>query len=225
MAVLGYKIAPNRFRTTYRSVLTFEEKKQSITRLFKTFSGLRLGCNAFVMRCKRSENTVNWTFQNQRHFKCEDSARAEQWRHKQASNQTWKSGLCVWVSTEQPTWKKKSGSNLQGWSSFSVVGTLFISPLLFHLSRALLGAWRFGLFRCVYSSFHNRLDLLREPALYWVFYFPNLALFVSSYVMMKKVFSLGLPFCFSSYIAHLRCTNEGGCLDVERTAHSFLCVG
>ena len=38
------------------------------------------------------------------------------------------------------------------------------SPLLFHLSRALLGAWRFGLFRCVYSSFHYRLDLIREPA-------------------------------------------------------------
>ena len=52
-----------------------------------------------------------------------------------------------------------------------VVGPLFISPLSFHLSRALLGAWRFGLFRCVYSSFHNRLDLIREPAFYWVFYF------------------------------------------------------
>ena len=51
-----------------------------------------------------------------------------------------------------------------------VVGPLFISPLSFHLSRALLGAWRFGLFRCVYSSFHNRLDLIKESALYWVFY-------------------------------------------------------
>ena len=53
----------------------------------------------------------------------------------------------------------------------SVVGPLFISSLLFHLSRALLGAWRFSLFRSVYSSFHNRLDLIREPAFYWVFYF------------------------------------------------------
>ena len=35
-----------------------------------------------------------------------------------------------------------------------VVGPLFISPLSFHLSGALLGAWRFGLFRSVYSSFH-----------------------------------------------------------------------
>ena len=39
-AVSGHKIAPNRFKTTYRSVLTLEEKKQSITHLFKTFSGL-----------------------------------------------------------------------------------------------------------------------------------------------------------------------------------------
>ena len=52
-----------------------------------------------------------------------------------------------------------------------VVGPLFISPLSFHLSRALLGAWRFVFFRCVYSSFHNRLDLIKEPAFYWVFYF------------------------------------------------------
>ena len=51
------------------------------------------------------------------------------------------------------------------------LGPLFITPLLFHLSRASLGAWRFGLFRCVYSSFHKRLDLIREPAFYWVFYF------------------------------------------------------
>ena len=48
----------------------------------------------------------------------------------------------------------------------SVAGPLFISSLLFHLSRTLLGAWRFGLFRAVYSSFHNR-----EPAFYWVLYF------------------------------------------------------
>ena len=55
---MGYKIAPNCFKTTYRSVLTFEEKKQSITHFLKTFSGLRLGCNAFIL-AKRSENTVN----------------------------------------------------------------------------------------------------------------------------------------------------------------------
>ncbi len=52
----------------------------------------------------------------------------------------------------------------------SVVGPLFISTLL-HLSRTLLGAWRFSLFRSVHSSFHNRLDLIREVAFYWVSYF------------------------------------------------------
>ena len=35
----------------------------------------------------------------------------------------------------------------------SVVGPLFLSSL-FRLSRTLLGAWRFSLFRSVYSSFH-----------------------------------------------------------------------
>ena len=68
----------------------------------------------------------------------------------------------------------------------SVVGPLFTSSLLFHLSRTFLGAWRFSLFRSVYSSFHNGLDLIREPAFYWVFYFPSLSLFVSSYVKMNK---------------------------------------
>ena len=52
----------------------------------------------------------------------------------------------------------------------SVAGPLFISSMLFHRSRTLLGAWRFCLFRSVYSSF-----LL-----------PNLSLFVSSYVKIKK---------------------------------------
>ena len=96
--VLGYKIAPNRFKTTYRSVLTFEEKKESITHLFKTFSGLRLDCDAFIL-AKWSENTVCWTFHNQRHFECEIPrelflsyrSTVGQWRHKQASSQTWKS--------------------------------------------------------------------------------------------------------------------------------------
>ena len=35
----------------------------------------------------------------------------------------------------------------------SVVGPLFISSLLFPLSRALLRAWRFSLFRSVYLAF------------------------------------------------------------------------
>ena len=70
---------------------------------------------------------------------------------------------------------------------FSVAGPLFISFLLFHLSQALLGVWCFSLFHSVDSSFHNRLDLIREPAFYWVFYFPNLSLFVLSYEKYEKV--------------------------------------
>ena len=58
----------------------------------------------------------------------------------------------------------------------SVAGPLFISSLLFPLSRALLGAWRFSLFRSVYSSFHNRLDLQGTCFLLDVlFYFPTLS--------------------------------------------------
>ena len=74
------------------------------------------------------------------------------------------------VSTGQQTWKHFQFQS-PGMKLLSVAGPLFISPLLFHRSRACLGAWRFDLFRCVYSSFHNRLDLITEPAFYWVFYF------------------------------------------------------
>ena len=56
-------------------------------------------------------------------------------------------------------------------SKDEVLTPLFISSLLFHLSRTFSGAWRFSLFRSVYSSFHNRLDLIREAAFYWVLYF------------------------------------------------------
>ena len=72
----------------------------------------------------------------------------------------------------------------------SIVGPLFISSLLFYLSQTLLGVWHFSLFCSVYCSFHNRLDLIREPACYWVFYFPNLSLFVSLYIKVKKLFVL-----------------------------------
>ena len=129
----------------------------------------------------------------------------------------------------------------------SVVGPLFISALLFHLSRALLGAWHFILFSfcLVQLSQQARLHQGACFLLGVLFNFPNLSLFVSSYVKMKKfcsfqfnrlaiswppcvrfwswasyrflpftVFSLALPFCFSSYIVHLRCTSEGGSLDV-----------
>ena len=86
------------------------------------------------------------------------------------NRQASKRGRRVCVRVHRATdLEKNTSSNLHRWSSFWVVGPLFISTLLFHLSRALLGAWRFSLFRSVYSSFHNRLDLIREPAFYWCF--------------------------------------------------------
>ena len=144
-------------------------------------------------------------------------------------------------------------SNLQGWSfdaivsSWAFVYCLLVISSFSNLARAngTKKTWRFSLFPSVY------LDLIREPAFYWVFYFPSLSLFVSSYVQMKKfclfnrlaiswppwvwgwasyrflpftVFSLGLPFCFSSYIVHLQCTNEGASLSVSRDLSFFLCV-
>ena len=38
-------------------------------------------------------------------------------------------------------------------------------------------------------------------------------------------FSLGLPFCFSSYIIHLQCTSEGVVSVFNETAHSFFVWG
>ena len=111
-------------------------------------------------------------------------------------------------------------------ASNHTVGPLFISSLLFHLSRALLGAWRFSFSFCLLQ--------LSQQAGPFIGCFILFSLFVSSYVKMKKfcssyfnrlpiswppsvrvwgwasyqflpftVFSLGLPFCFSSYIVHL----------------------
>ena len=72
----------------------------------------------------------------------------------------------------------------------SVVGPLFILSLLFHLYRTLLGAWRFSLFRSVYSSFHNGLDLIREAAFYWVFcfIFPIILVCFIIMIICKKFF-------------------------------------
>ena len=45
----------------------------------------------------------------------------------------------------------------------------------------------------VVFSFHNMLDIIREPAFYWVFYFPNLSVFVSSYIKMMTNLVIVLP--------------------------------
>ena len=57
------------------------------------------------------------------------------------------------VAAGLPTWKKNSVriSKDEAPTLLSVVGPLFISSLLFHLSRALLGAWRFSLIRSAFT--------------------------------------------------------------------------
>ena len=71
----------------------------------------------------------------------------------------------------------------------SVLGPLFISFLLFSSSRALLGAWRFSLLRSVFSSFHNRLDLIREPAFYWCF------ILFSQFILVCFIICKNKKFC------------------------------
>ena len=126
-----------------------------------------------------------------KHFEKEKKEKREREKKKEKLYRSHTAEQSVWAQIHvcritdldnNPVWISKDEAP----TPLSVVWPLFISPLSLHLSRALLGAWRFGLFRSVYSSFHNRLDLIREPAFYWVFYFPNLSVFVSSYVKMKK---------------------------------------
>ena len=70
----------------------------------------------------------------------------------------------------------------------SVAWRLFISSLLFHLSQALLGAWRFSLF-------HSGLHLSQQARphqgacllLGVLFYFPNLSLFFHHIRKNEKV--------------------------------------
>ena len=113
-AVLGCKIAQNRFKTTYRSVLTLEEKKQYITHLFKTFSGLRMGIFCMTMhlfwqksrKIQSSERFKTSAILNARfresYFKLKVNGRAMTSQTGQQPNMEVGS---VWVSTGQPTWK------------------------------------------------------------------------------------------------------------------------
>ena len=85
----------------------------------------------------------------------------------QTDKQPNKEVVSVRVCTGQPTWTnfqfKSPGMKLH-FSSWAFV----YFPHVFS-SFSNLGAW--CLFHCAYSSFYNRLDLVREPAFYWVFYF------------------------------------------------------
>ena len=62
----GPRKAPNRFKTKCRSVLTFEEKKQSVIHLFKTFfrASIRLHCVYFAEHTSYSSTSytsfLNW---------------------------------------------------------------------------------------------------------------------------------------------------------------------
>ena len=132
----------------------------------------------------------------------------------------------------------------------SVVGPLFVSSLLFHLSRALSGAWRgvsvfFVLFTLAFTTgwtSPGSLPFIRYFILFSQFILVCFIIckneimilwppwvrvwgWASYWFLPFTVFSLGLPFCFSSYIVHLRCTSEGGSLDVYRTSHSFFVWG
>ena len=117
-AVFGNKTAPSRLKTTYRSVLTSEEKKQSITHLFKTFSGL----DSVVMRLfwqkgrkiRSTERFKTSTILNARfresYFKLKVNGRAV--TSQTDKQQTWKSGLCECPQGNRLG--KMSSSNLQG---------------------------------------------------------------------------------------------------------------
>ena len=125
----------------------------------------------------------------------------------------------------------------------SVVGLLFISSLIFHLSRALLGAWRFSLFVLFTLAFTTSswtspgsLPFIGCFILFSQFILVCFIIFKNEKVLFVLVqqtsdfvaslgqglglgqlpvlaihcffFSLHLPFCFSRYIVHLRCTSE-----------------
>ena len=62
----------------------------------------------------------------------------------------------------------------------SVVGPLFISSLLFHLSQVLLRAWCFSLFRSVYVAFTTGYTSPGSLPFIGCFIFPIYPWFVSS---------------------------------------------
>ena len=104
----------------------------------------------------------------------------------------------VWVCIGQPTCINFQFESPGMKLLFSTWAFVYF-PLLFHLSRALLAAWRFGLFRC----FHNRLYLIREPAFYWVL----------------NLFSQFSLICF------IICNNEKGLFVLVQQTSDFVALG
>ena len=84
-----------------------------------------------------------------------------------------------------------------------------VQPCLFHHNVTM---------RKVCSFQFNRLAISWPP---WV----RVWGWASYRFLPFTVFSLGLPFCFSSYIVHLRCTSEGVVSMFNETAHSFFVWG
>ena len=140
----------------------------------------------------------------------------------------------------------------------SVVGLLFISSLLFHLSRDLLRAWRFSLFRSVYLAFTTGQTssgtlpfigcfilfsqfilvcfiICKKNKKFFSSQFNRLAIswpplvrvwgWASYRFLPFTVFSLGLPFCFSSYIVIYDVRVRGVVSILNETSHSFFVWG
>ena len=82
-----------------------------------------------------------------------------------------------------------------------LLGVLFYFPSLSLFVSPYVKIKKFCLFQI------NRLRILWPP---WV----RVWGWARYRFLPFTVFSLGLPFCFLSYIVHLRCTSEGGSLDV-----------
>ena len=136
---------------------------------------------------KRSEKTVNCTFQNQRHCECEFPRGFSNAKGQRSGSDVRDRTATKRGSRPSPAFdfvrldSKSLGEKVpvriykdEAPTPLPAVGLLFISLLSFHFSRALLGALAFlfcFLFFDVCYSFHNRRDLIREPVFNWVFFF------------------------------------------------------
>ena len=105
---------------------------------------------------KRSEETVNCTFQNQRHFECEiprelSNAKGQRSGSDIRDRTATKRGsrpspACDFVRLDSKSVGEKVPVRIykdEAPTPLPAVGLLFISPLQFHLSRALLGSLAF----------------------------------------------------------------------------------
>ena len=105
---------------------------------------------------KRSEETVNCTFQNQRHFECEIPRELSKAKGQRSGSDVRDRTATKRGSRPSPAFdfirldSKSVGEKVpvriykdEAPTPLPAVGLLFISPLKFHLSQALLGALGF----------------------------------------------------------------------------------